>query len=79
MAKKKKAKRKVKKKAKKKAKKKSLKHHAKELHAIGKRYTKHALGISVLHKQEKTRKEIKKQLQRIEKNLKKIMKLAGRV
>ena len=56
MAKKKKtAKRKVKK-AKKKAKKKSLKHHAKELHAIGKRYTKHALGISVLHIKEQEKR-----------------------
>jgi hypothetical protein len=70
---------KKKKKAKKSKKKKSLKHHAKELHDIGKKYTKHALSISVLHKQEKTRKEIKKQLQKIEKNLKKLMKLAGRV
>ncbi len=74
-----KKKKKAKTKAKKSKKKKSLKRHAKELHAIGKRYTKHALSISVLHKQEKTRKEIKKQLQKIEKNLKKLMKLAGRV
>ena len=80
MAKKKKtAKRKVKKKAKKKAKNKSLKHHAKELHAIGKRYTKHALNMSVIHRHQRARKEIKKQIDRIEKSLKKLAKLAGRV
>ncbi|MBD3303765.1 hypothetical protein GF343_01345 [Candidatus Woesearchaeota archaeon] len=62
-----------------KKKKKSLKHHAKELHDIGKKYTKHALDLNVLHKQEKTRKEIKKQIQKIEKNLKKLMNLAGKV
>ncbi len=67
------------KKAKKSKKKKSLKHHAKELHAIGKKYTKHALSMSIIHRHQRARKEIKKQIDKIEKSLKKLVKLAGRV
>lgn len=72
MAKKKKAKRK-------KAKKKSLKQHAKELHSVGKKYAKSTKKLAVLHRHQKARKEIKKQIDRIEKSLKKMAKLAGRL
>jgi hypothetical protein len=78
MAKRKKVKKRTKK-AKKKAKKKSLKQHAKEFHAIGKKYTKNAMKISVLHRRERAQKEIKKQIAKLEKSLKKIAKLAGRM
>lgn len=62
-----------------KKKKKSLKQHAKELHSIGQKYTKHAARLSILHRDKKARNEIKKQITKIEQSIKKLKKLAGRV
>lgn len=58
--------------------KKALKQHAKELHAISRQYTNHALSLSILHRHDDSKKEIKNQIQKIEQNLQKLVKLTAR-
>ena len=77
MAKRKKVKKKAKKKVKKRAKK-TLKYHAKELHAVGKKYASHTAKTITLHKDKKVQAKIKKQLKILEKALKDLVKLESR-